>query len=515
MNDNIIITQLKNENIILKKELEQNKNHIKQLDSTLLNIQTRYKELKSRYFSLLSKKEQYEQLDDILKKKDSLITELEKELNDIKIKYEKDKRIFNKNLEYIKEVENLKEKLKLNEDYSIKKANDAFYNHILQLEQTLKEFKKEEQEKLTQIEYEYAEKNNKQKRQMLKYIRKGQSKKLVEDEERAKVIDNISALNHNTLLNELEFESLRLEDLLKQRKYLDKTILQMKFDIETHKKIEKILVNKNRKYIDLIKNLSLRKRKGKISNRTIDDKSSDLSESIFFNKNNICQSIDKNEIEIIPIKKLKSLSMNTTFRENIKNRNTRNNNEKITLQKEIINKTKKIEDLRSQNEFYRTKLNVINQKYKNIILLFDEALGKIYENNTLENIKDIYIDCEEFKNCNFEQLSPEKKYIIVVLLIDYILPLINEETLNEKIKKTIKLFSENSYNFYNKTIKSNKSSKSNDTVKGVKSKILKDIDIFKKNNINCSFKNFFGNIPKIKIRGGTLYHDTIKKNYSS
>ena len=81
---------------------------------------------------------------------------------------------------------------------------------------------------------------------------------------------------------------------------------------------------------------------------------------------------------------------------------------------------------------------MINEKFKNIIFLFDEALENIYNNNNIENIKDIYIDINEFKNCNFQKLSPEKRYTVVVLLIDYILPLINEDSLFEKISKKIK-----------------------------------------------------------------------------
>ena len=51
---------------------------------------------------------------------------------------------------------------------------------------------------------------------------------------------------------------MQLEDLLKQRQHLDSVILKMKSDIEIHKKVEKLLTQKNKKYTEMIKVLSIK-----------------------------------------------------------------------------------------------------------------------------------------------------------------------------------------------------------------------------------------------------------------
>ena len=120
-----------------------------------------------------------------------------------------------------------------------------------------------------------------------------------------------------------------------------------------------------------------------------------------------------------------------------KTRKERIISEKVELQKELIQKTKEIDLLRRNCSHYKDKLNFINNRYSNILSLFDTALEKVYKEN-IEDLKDIYIDFNEFNQCEFQKLSIEKKYSIVVLLIQTILPLINENTLPENIKKNLK-----------------------------------------------------------------------------
>ena len=55
-----------------------------------------------------------------------------------------------------------------------------------------------------------------------------------------------------------------MEDLLKQREDLDNKIKEMKNDIEVHKKVEEILVQKNKRYTDMIRHLSIKVKENKI-----------------------------------------------------------------------------------------------------------------------------------------------------------------------------------------------------------------------------------------------------------
>jgi hypothetical protein len=100
----------------------------------------------------------------------------------------------------------------------------------------------------------------------------------------------------------------------------------------------------------------------------------------------------------------------------------------------LIKKLKECEDYKSKYEYYKTKLDKLNNKYGNIMQLFEEVLVKIYEDKNMKYIKNIFINLEDFKQCNFETLSSEQKYSIIILIIKYLIPLINPNNLPGKFK---------------------------------------------------------------------------------
>ena len=128
------------------------------------------------------------------------------------------------------------------------------------------------------------------------------------------------------------------------------------------------------------------------------------------------------------------------------------------MQRELIKKVKHLEDYKSKYESYKTKLEYINNKYINIIKIFDEALEKIYKENEMDKINEIYIDIEDLKKCDFSKLTSEQKYSIITLLIKYLLPLINKENLPQNLKNNIKKINTKFYfNEHNNSVFSSKS----------------------------------------------------------
>ena len=260
--------------------IRKKKDYISNLESSFIKLESEYKDLRIKYSILLSKGEEYNKLQDILRKKDSLILELEKELNKNKQNYENNKKEFDEKYQHdIKEVQYINGKLNIKNDNftKIEKLNNLLYNHVLQLEEKILNFKNDEKKRIQEREIEYKKKINEIKKKMLDYIKEGKNLKDKNDQDIYNIIQKFSIMNHNTLLNELEFESIQLEDLLKQREHLDKIIMEMKSDLETHKKIEKMLVDKNKKYFDIIKFLSSRD-EVKIKNKKINNK------NILFNR---------------------------------------------------------------------------------------------------------------------------------------------------------------------------------------------------------------------------------------
>ena len=487
---------------------EHYKAKINRLESIFNNLVYRIEELKRFHLESLSKEDLYQKEKLEVAQKNQKIIELEKNILDLKLEYEKFKH--KKELEYDNDVTAVKNfyetnLLKLNNSTVVEETNKRFFEHIQLLEEIIYNFKEEQKKKDAQKEVDFENKMNEMKKKMLDYIKEGQKSKQYLSKEQLRLNDKLSVIHKNTLLNELDFQSMQLEDLLKQREHLDNIILGMRSDIEVHQKVEKILTEKNKRYTNMIKVLSTKveskeksKENEKSGKKNMEKKEGEYKPSKFKflepnnnfiripnNKNNSFNEKNKkglfkldSKIEIDSktinvnssndvnsrFKKIKKKINNNLSSPNLSVDNLENNNDIIQLRKELVKRIKEAEDYKSKYECYKTKLDTLNDKYGNIMKLFEDVLSKIYEDKNMENIRNIYINFEDFKSCEFEKLSSEQKYSIVILIIKYLMPLINPNNLPEKFRsffeniedvtfindKTNYLLSSASYNSTNK-----------------------------------------------------------------
>ena len=476
--------------------------------------------------------------------KDQKILELQTDIINLKIEHERYKN--KKEMEYENDVNAVKNfydtnLLKNNTAQVVEEANKQFYQQILKLENIIINFKEEQRKLEIKKEIEFERRMSKMKKKMLDYIKEGQKSKQYLSKEQLRLNDKLSVINKNTLLNELDFQSMQLEDLLKQRAQLDSIISGMKSDLEIHKKLEKILTEKNKEYTNMIKVLSTKiESKGKVDemNENLESKdtlkkelSSKLkqfrlvkpnSKFIRINNQNNIRSLDKRENKVksesnsikqnfneeIKIKNFGKTSVG--FRNNLKDDDINENQDLVFLRKELIKKIKESEDYRSKFEYYKTKLDLINKKYGNIMQLFEGVLVNIYEDKNMKYIKNIFINLEDFKQCNFETLSSEQKYSIVLLIIKYLMPLINPHNLPYKFKS---LFSNvDDVTFINeKTEKGNYllSSTSSYVSSNYKEKSNRHIAV--KSRIKSSSSDF----GKTQLFFDNKYHKQLNNLYSS
>ena len=476
--------------------------------------------------------------------KDQKILELQTDIINLKIEHERYKN--KKEMEYENDVNAVKNfydtnLLKNNTAQVVEEANKQFYQQILKLENIIINFKEEQRKLDIKKEIEFERRMSKMKKKMLDYIKEGQKSKQYLSKEQLRLNDKLSVINKNTLLNELDFQSMQLEDLLKQRAQLDSIISGMKSDLEIHKKLEKILTEKNKEYTNMIKVLSTKiESKGKVDemNENLESKdtlkkelSSKLkqfrlvkpnSKFIRINNQNNIRSLDKRENKVksesnsikqnfneeIKIKNFGKTSVG--FRNNLKDDDINENQDLVFLRKELIKKIKESEDYRSKFEYYKTKLDLINKKYGNIMQLFEGVLVNIYEDKNMKYIKNIFINLEDFKQCNFETLSSEQKYSIVLLIIKYLMPLINPHNLPYKFKS---LFSNvDDVTFINeKTEKGNNllSSTSSYVSSNYKEKSNRHIAV--KSRIKSSSSDF----GKTQLFFDNKYHKQLNNLYSS
>ena len=476
--------------------------------------------------------------------KDQKILELQTDIINLKIEHEKYKN--KKEMEYENDVNAVKNfydtnLLKNNTAQVVEEANKQFYQQILKLENIIINFKEEQRKLDIKKEIEFERRMSKMKKKMLDYIKEGQKSKQYLSKEQLRLNDKLSVINKNTLLNELDFQSMQLEDLLKQRAQLDSIISGMKSDLEIHKKLEKILTEKNKEYTNMIKVLSTKiESKGKVDemNENLESKdtlkkelSSKLkqfrlvkpnSKFIRINNQNNIRSLDKRENKVksesnnikqnfneeIKIKNFGKTSVG--FRNNLKDDDINENQDLVFLRKELIKKIKESEDYRSKFEYYKTKLDLINKKYGNIMQLFEGVLVNIYEDKNMKYIKNIFINLEDFKQCNFETLSSEQKYSIVLLIIKYLMPLINPHNLPYKFKS---LFSNvDDVTFINeKTEKGNYLLSSTSSYVSYNYKEKSNRHIAVKSRIKSSSSDF----GKTQLFFDNKYHKQLNNLYSS
>ena len=426
------------------------------------NLESQIESLKRIKQNCLLKEEIYqnEKLEVIQKNKK--ILELENDIINLKIEHEKYKN--KKEMEYendVNAVKNLYDTnlLKNNNAQIVAEANKEFFQQILKLENVINTFKEEQKKIDAKKEVEFERRMSKMKKKMLDYIKDGQKSKQYLSQEQIKLNDKLSVINKNTLLNELGFQSLQLEDLLKQREQLDSIITSMKSDLEVHKKVESILVEKNKEYTNMIKVLSTKIESKGNNNKDLGEKENIKKEndinykhlklkkqnSDFLRINNMNnyrilekkENNDNNQIKKNINEEIKVKNFGRTFMgfsNKMKIDNINQNQDLVFLRKELIKKIKECEDYKSKYEYYKTKLDTINNKYANIMKLFEEVLVNIYEDKNMKYIKNIFINLEDFKQCNFETLSSEQKYSIIILIIKYLIPLINPNNLPGKFK---------------------------------------------------------------------------------
>ena len=407
--EKILIQKLENKIRELSFLNENYKVKIISLENTFNDLENQIQNLKLIRQNFLSKEEIYQNEKLEVAQKNQKILKLEKDIINLKLQHEKFKN--KKELEYDNDVTAVKNfyetrLLKKNSSEDVEKANKEFYEHILKLENIILNFKEEQKKKDAQKEIDFENRMNEMKKKMLDYIKEGQKSKQYLSKEQLRLNDKLSVIHRTTLLNELDFQSMQLEDLLKQREHLDKIISGMKSDIEVHKKVEQILSEKNKKYTNMIKVLSTKVESkeqnnnnkesynsDKINNKIEKEemfkykdkkfkfwKSSENFVSYNINNNNIKNGINnrekliKSESNYFSNKGLKGdkekkyRKIKSNFDDsNILIDNVENINDLVILRKELIKKIKESEDYRSKYECYKTKLDILNNKYSHIM----------------------------------------------------------------------------------------------------------------------------------------------------
>ena len=390
-----------------EKEIINLNNYIRNLEDSLSNLQSEYSILLKRYNKIISKEIRLKNMENQINNKNKEILKLKESIENLKSDYEK--KINELELKHEIEVNKIKffnetNINKIENANHIEKLNEIMYNKILELEKIIDIFENEEDKRLKQKEYQFEKKQFELKKKCIELLN------LKRNKNKMNILkEKMNYLQKNELINELEYQSYQIEDLLNQREHLDKIINEYKNDIKIHSEIEKNLAKKNKKYIDFIKILSFR-------DNDLDNNSKSKTiineESPNFEKSKNFDSMNQNP------KLNKSKSKNNFYM-----------TKSINSQKELLILQKEIENYKSKYNTIKDRLEHIYNKFCNLINILDECLEKIYNDN-LVNVKEIYFNIDDFKNCDFNKLNWEEKYSIILIIIKNLLPILNLDKMN-------------------------------------------------------------------------------------
>ena len=328
---------------------------------------------------------------------------------------------------------------KIEIDY-LRSVNKDLIYQVSKLDQEKNDIKKEKEDTLRQKEIKNQMKFSKLKNKMMDNVNQTQLKVAELNVQYMDVSTKLTLLQNHQLLIQLEYLQQQLENYTSKNELLEKKIKGFKKDMEIHKEVELSLAEKNKK---------LQKELDKLKNNKSDD---------------------ENIVE-------KAQLINTEKNGEKNNLNKVMNLEKkvIDLEKKLQNKQKEFNCLKDKNDSIEKILKNYEQKYKGLFNFLDNCLEDFINDKGLKQ-NNISINIDSLKNGDFNSFTQTEKYSVLVILMKYLLPLINNYEIN------------NNNNFLN-NVKINFKNQKPDS----KKQIFNEID-----NINHGFRKLVINKLGIK-----------------
>lgn len=416
-------------------ELHNLRKHYKTMIQSVLNLESEYANIKALYSSIASKDSYYKSLESKSHEKDEQILQLSQELESMDTIFKRYK--LENESQFKKEMGQLKyhydnNVVKLENAARIEKLLPVLLDQVQDLQNIINSYETCEKKRQREREIDFEKELSELKKKMLNYIREGQKNSRSKDAQRQDLYDKLNQFNHEELLTELEYQSNEIETLLKTRECLEKTNRELRHDLEIHLELEKVLKEKNNKYNAIIKSLSMK-------NST----SMKLKEDIPIQRNrqkpkmHFSQSFSmrmKNKTPISRDKKMKQLFLEQN-QHNLIGNNTLKCPPKIPLRQLLDNSKIDYKTLLVKYETVKATLEGMELRYTNIYLLFNEALEKLSNDPSIQKTKEIYINMDDFKSCTFGNMNTEQKYSVLVMLINFILPLVSKEVIDTEMQK--------------------------------------------------------------------------------
>ncbi len=366
---------------------------------------------------------------DLQQKNDETILEKEKELKDMKSRYEK--KIHEKEYELEKYQTNISiYNQKINMIRQIEMENDIYKNEIKELKNKNEELIKSTKEKLDDYEIQNKVKYNHLKLSMIEHLKEAKNNVTKLNMNYMDINSQISVLQNRKLIVSLENVQNQCDELKEENLKLKKKIKDLENDILIHKKTE----------INLVLKLNEKNLKNNIHNETFQNNIKNNNISLT-NNNNISEN-KSNSFTSPPI--INNSNDNSNSFKNLKKNKMNNlkllisnslysgdndishfflkNNKDFNYRKyklKLKEKDEKIENLELQVDKLNNKIDSYFMKYKGLFNYIEYCINEFYNDEKLKNINS-NINLDNIKKFEFDSFDKKDQFSILVLLMNYL-----------------------------------------------------------------------------------------------
>ena len=251
------------------------------------------------------------------------------------------------------------------------------------------------------------------KKKMYENIKNSQIKVTELNMQYMDVSSKLTLLQNHQLLTQLEYLQEQLDEYSQNNELLKKKNQELIKDIQIHKEVEISLAEKNKKLkIELSKERE---------EKNIDEK-------------NIPSDLDKINDE------------NDKKDEQSERKKYSINQDMINLEKKILNLEKQLKQKKADFNFLKDKYNFIEnylrnyeKKFLGIINFLQDCLNKFFIDEELLSNREINIHINDLKQGDFTSLNKEEQYSVLIILMKYLMPMVNQANMNNEQKKVNKI----------------------------------------------------------------------------
>ena len=393
----------------LKEQLGKNGTYIQKLEGDIFELKKQI----AYYYNIEKKLAEERHSNDLLKKD---IENLKEEILNQKKTYLEEKtqseKLYNARINQMQTIiDNYNQKLEMTN--KIMEENKQMKTLVETAQKEAIDVKRKSEKDLVDLAIKNKLKLSILKKKMYENIKNSQIKVTELNMQYMDVSSKLTLLQNHQLLTQLEYLQEQLDEYSQNNELLKKKNQELIKDIQIHKEVEISLAEKNKKL-----KIELSKER--------EEKNTD--------EKNIPSDLDKINDE------------NDKKDEQSERKKYSINQDMINLEKKILNLEKQLKQKKADFNFLKDKYNFIEnylrnyeKKFLGIINFLQDCLNKFFIDEELLSNREINIHINDLKQGDFTSLNKEEQYSVLIILMKYLMPMVNQANMNNEQKKVNKI----------------------------------------------------------------------------